>query len=44
MKIRLLAALALAIIAPAAARAQGESKPATPALDPVGKYTVLAVV
>lgn len=44
MKIRLLAALALVLIAPIAAHAQGEAKPATPALDPVGKYTVSAVV
>ena len=44
MNIRLLAALALVIIAPVAAQAQGEAKPATPALDPVGKYTVSAVV
>ena len=44
MKIRLLAALALAVLVPAAARAQGEAKPAAPAFDPVGKYTVSAVV
>jgi hypothetical protein len=42
MRIRLLAALALAVVIPAAARAQGETKPA--ALDPVGKYAVQAVV
>jgi len=44
MKIRLLAALALALVAPAAARAQADAKPASPAIDPVGKYTVSAVV
>lgn len=44
MKIRLLAALALAVLLPAAAGAQEEVKPATPAIDPVGKYTVQAVV
>ncbi|MBA4072645.1 MAG: hypothetical protein C0497_12535 [Gemmatimonas sp.] len=42
MKIRLLAALALAIVLPSAARAQEETKPA--AIDPVGKYVVQAVV
>lgn len=42
MKIRLLAALALALVLPAAARAQGDPKPA--AVDPVGKYSVQAVV
>jgi hypothetical protein len=41
MKIRLLAALAVALVLPAAVRAQGEAKPA---LDPVGKYAVQAVV
>ncbi len=44
MKIRLLAALALAVLLPAAAGAQEETKPATPAIDPVGKYAVQAVV
>ncbi len=44
MKIRLLAALALALVMPAIARAQSEAKPAAPALDPVGKYSVQAVV
>lgn len=44
MKIRLLAALALAILLPAAAGAQEEAKPAAPAIDPVGKYVVQAVV
>jgi hypothetical protein len=44
MKIRLLAALALAVLLPAAAGAQGEVKPAAPAIDPVGKYAVQAVV
>lgn len=44
MKIRLLAALALAVLLPAAAGAQEEVKPATAAIDPVGKYTVQAVV
>jgi hypothetical protein len=41
MKIRLLAAVAIAAILPAAARAQDAPKPA---LDPVGKYAVQAVV
>jgi len=44
MKIRLLAALALAILLPAAGGAQEEAKPAAPAIDPVGKYVVQAVV
>ena len=44
MKIRMLAALALAILLPAAAGAQEEVKPAIPAIDPVGKYVVQAVV
>lgn len=42
MKIRLLAALAFAMLLPVAARAQDAAKPA--AIDPVGKYTVQAVV
>jgi hypothetical protein len=42
MRTRLFAALALALVLPAAARAQGETKPA--AIDPVGKYAVQAVV
>ena len=42
MKIRLLAALAFAALLPAGARAQDAAKPA--ALDPVGKYSVQAVV
>jgi len=44
MKIRLLAAVALALALPVAARAQTEAKPAAPAVDPVGKYLVQAVV
>lgn len=44
MKIRLLAALAFAVIVPSAARAQGEAKAAAPAIDPVGHYTVSTVV
>ncbi len=44
MKIRTLAVLALALVLPAALRAQGEVKPAGPAIDPVGKYSVSAVV
>lgn len=44
MKIRTLAVLALALVLPAALRAQGEAKPAGPAIDPVGKYSVSAVV
>ncbi len=44
MRIRLLAALALVLVLPAALRAQGEAKPAAPAVDPVGKYAVQAVV
>jgi hypothetical protein len=42
MKIRLLAALAMLL--PAAAGAQEAVTPATPAIDPVGKYAVQAVV
>lgn len=44
MKIRMLAAFALALLLPAVARAQGETKPAAPAIDPVGKYAVSTVV
>jgi len=44
MKIRLLAAVALALVLPVAVRAQTEAKPAAPAMDPVGKYAVQAVV
>ncbi len=44
MKIRLFAALALAVLLPAAAGAQEEAKPAAPAIDPVGKYAVQTVV
>jgi len=44
MRIRLLAALALVVALPAAVRAQGEVKPVAPAIDPVGKYSVQAVV
>ena len=44
MKIRLFAALALAALLPAAARAQDPAKPAAAAIDPVGKYAVTAVV
>jgi hypothetical protein len=44
MKIRLLAALAFALVLPVVAHAQGEAKPAAPAIDPVGKYSVQAVV
>lgn len=44
MQIRLVAALALALVLPAALRAQGETKPAAPAIDPAGKYSVSAVV
>lgn len=44
MKLRLLAAFALALVLPAALRAQGEVKPAVPNIDPVGKYSVSAVV
>jgi len=44
MKIRLFTALALALVLPVAVRAQSEAKPAAPALDPVGKYVVQAVV
>lgn len=42
MKIRLLAALAFLL--PVVAVAQEEVKPAAPAIDPVGKYAVQAVV
>lgn len=42
MKIRLLAALAFLL--PAVTVAQEEVKPAAPAIDPVGKYAVQAVV
>jgi hypothetical protein len=44
MKIRLFAALALALVLPVALRAQDEVKPATPAVDPVGRYAVSVVV
>lgn len=44
MKIRLLAVLALAFVLPAAAGAQEAVTPAAPAIDPVGKYIVQAVV
>lgn len=44
MKNRLLTALALALVLPAAARAQSETKPAAAEIDPVGKYTVSTVV
>ena len=44
MRTHLFAALALALILPAAARGQGETKPAAPAVDPVGKYTISTVV
>ena len=44
MRTRLLAALAFVFLIPAAARAQSEAKPAAPAIDPVGKYVVQAVV
>ncbi len=44
MKIRLFAALALALVLPGALRAQEEVKPAAPAVDPIGKYAVSAVV
>lgn len=44
MKIRLLAALALTMMLPAAAGAQEEAKPSASAIDPVGKYVVQAVV
>jgi hypothetical protein len=43
MRTRLLAALAFVLVLPAALRAQ-EAKPAAPAIDPVGKYVVQAVV
>ena len=43
MKTPFLAAIALAAFLPAAAGAQGETKPAA-AIDPVGKYTVQTVV
>src|SRR3972149_2519854 len=44
MKIRLLAALALALVLPAPTGAQEEVKAAVPTMDPVGKYAVQAVV
>ncbi len=44
MQIRLLAAFALALALPVAARAQDSTKAAAPAIDPVGKYQVSAVV
>ena len=44
MKIRLLAALALAVLLPVAAAAQEAVTPATLAIDPVGKYFVQTVV
>lgn len=44
MKIRLLAALAVAVMLPSVAGAQEQAKPATAAIDPVGKYVVQAVV
>jgi hypothetical protein len=44
MKIRLLAALALAVVLPSVAGAQEVPKPAAAAIDPVGKYAVQAVV
>jgi hypothetical protein len=44
MRTRLFAALALALLLPAVSRAQGETKPAAPAVDPVGKYAVSTVV
>ena len=44
MKIRLLAAVALALVLPVAVRAQTEAKPTAAAVDPVGKYLVQAVV
>ena len=44
MNIRLFAALALAVVLPAALRAQGEVKPAALAVDPVGKYAASVVV
>lgn len=44
MRIRLFAALALALVLPAASRAQSETTPAAPAVDPVGRYTVSTVV
>lgn len=44
MKLRLLIAACAALLLPAVARAQGETKPAAPAVDPVGKYAVSAVV
>lgn len=44
MTIRLFAALALAVVLPVAAHAQGEAKPAVPAVDPVGTYALQIVV
>ncbi len=44
MRIRLFSALALAILLPAAAGAQEAAKAPAPAIDPVGKYIVQAVV
>ncbi len=44
MRTRLLVALALALVLPAAAGAQADTKPAAPAVDPVGKYLVQTVV
>lgn len=44
MRTRLLSLLAFALTLPVAARAQSDAKPAAPAIDPVGKYAVQAVV
>ena len=44
MRTRLFAALALALLFPVVSRAQGETKPAAPAVDPVGRYAVSTVV
>ena len=46
MRTRLFAALALAFVIPAVARAQSDPKPAAPAaaIDPVGNYTISTVV
>lgn len=44
MRTRLFVALALALVLPAVSRAQSETKPAAPAVDPVGRYTVSTVV
>ena len=47
MRTRLFVALALAFVIPAVAHAQSETKPAAPAaaaIDPVGNYTISAVV